>query len=181
MKIRINYVFWLALSGMLLGFCGLSVAMGDDIQRGVRAMVLQSVFDCRVIGESDPRLACFDHSVAKLAEAEASGQIIIVDREQAKEVRREAFGFNLPKLSIFGRGDKGEEIDRVSLAVTAAHQAGDGRWTIELEGGAVWRQIDSERMAPPRSGAKAEIRKAALGSYFMSIDGRRSIRVERQR
>jgi hypothetical protein len=168
-------------AGFLLGLCGLSLLGAGDVQkRGVSA-ALQAVLNCRVASDPTPRLACFDDSVAKLAQAEASGQIVVVDREQVRAVRREAFGFNLPKLSIFDRGEKPDQIDRVSLAVESAHQNGDGKWIITVEGGGVWRQTDAERLAPPEKDAKAEIRKAALGSYFMSIDGRRSIRVERVR
>jgi hypothetical protein len=103
-------------------------------------------------------------------------------------VKREAFGFTLPHLSLFGRRDKGgpaagddrdAELDHVTLAVVGASRGGDGRWIIRLEGDQVWRQTDSEQMSPPRPGARAEIRKAMLGSFFMSVDGRRSIRVER--
>jgi hypothetical protein len=177
----IKRVHWMWSGVIVLGLCGLALARTPDIQRSVRAAVLQAVLDCRVVEGPTPRLECFDRSVARLAEAEASGQIVVIDREQAQAVRREAFGFNLPKLSLFSRGAKGEDIDRVTLAVTSAHRAGDGRWIVEVEGGGVWRQIDGEAMAPPGPGAKAEIRKASLGSYFMSIDGRRSIRVERQR
>lgn len=180
MNISVKRKSWLWSGAIVLGLCGLALAGTPDIQRNVRAAVLQAVLDCRVVEGPTPRLDCFDHSVARLAEAEASGQIVIIDREQVQAVRREAFGFNLPKLSLFSRGaGKAEEIDRVTLAVQAAHRGSDGKWVIEVEGGGVWRQIDSEQMAPPRADARAEIRKATLGSFFMSIDGRRSIRVER--
>ena len=50
------------------------------------------------------RLACFDAAAARLDEAEKKGDIVVVDRRQAQEVRRQAFGFTLPSLTLFDRG-----------------------------------------------------------------------------
>lgn len=167
------------VGGFLLGVCGLAFARAGDTQQHTTAAVIKAVLDCRVVVDPTPRLSCFDQSVARLAEAEASGQIVIIDREQVRAVRREAFGFNLPRLSIFDRAGKTEPLERLTTSVESAHQAGDGKWIITVEGGAVWRQIDSEQLSPPRHGAKADIRKATMGTFFMSVDGARSIRVER--
>lgn len=145
-----------------------------------RPAMLKSLMDCKAKTESAERLACYDAAVGALDVAEQKGDIVVVDREQAKAVRRQAFGFSLPSLSLFERGEKPEELDRVTLGVDRAYRGGDGKWVVEVEGGAVWAQTDTESVArEPQKGSKVEIRKAAMGGYFMNIDGQRAVRARR--
>ena len=112
-------------------------------------------------------------------QAEAKGDIVVVDREQARSVRRQAFGFSLPSLAVFERGEAPEEIDNVTGIAKRAYQAG-GKWVIELEDGAVWQQTDTENVVrQPRPGTKVEIRRASMGSFFMNLDGQRAVRARR--
>ena len=95
-------------------------------------------------------------------------------------MRRQAFGFTLPSLNIFGHSDKTPALENISAVVERATQRGNGTWVIELEGGAVWSQIDDEPLLRgAHKGSKAAVRKAALGTYFMNIDGQRALRVKR--
>ncbi len=152
-----------------------------------RAAVLQAVVDCRQVTEADKRLACFDAAAAKLDQAEATGQVVVVDSNQVREVKRDIFGLSLPSLDLFGplgigKSSAANDIDHVAEAVKTASRLGNGRWVVELDSGAVWRQIDDEPVdEAPRRGTKAVIRRASLGSYFMKLDGQRSIRVMRDR
>ncbi|HEY9219426.1 MAG TPA: hypothetical protein VIO94_15365, partial [Phenylobacterium sp.] len=116
----------------------------------------------------------------RLVEAEKTGDVVVVSRAQATAARRQAFGFSLPSLSIFDRGARPEDVDRISTVAKSAYQNAAGKWVVVLEDGAVWEQIDSERVPrKPRSGSKVEIRKAALGSFFMNLDGQRAVRARR--
>lgn len=145
-----------------------------------RPAMLKSLMDCKTKTDSAERLACYDAAVGALDVAEQKGDIVVVDREQAKAVRRQAFGFTLPSLAMFERGEKTEDLDNVSLAIERAYRGGDGKWTFELEGGAVWAQNDNEALfREPKKGAKVDIRKASMGSYFMNVDGQRAIRARR--
>jgi len=155
-----------------------------------RAAVLQAIVDCRAMTSADARLACYDTAAARLDEAEASGQVVVVDKEQARQVRREVFGLQLPSLDIFGRTVKGPDaadgvqgdVDRVAETVRSAWRQADGKWVVELETGAVWRQIDTTDLArAPHAGSRAEIRKASLGSFFMKLDGQPGVRAHRDR
>lgn len=147
-----------------------------------RAAVLQRLLDCRKVEGEAARLACYDAAAGVLDQAEAKGDVVVVEREQARAVRRQGFGFNLPSLSLFDRGEKPEEIARVALKVTEAHRDRNGRWVVTVEGGQVWRQIDTtDFSADPRPGMTANVRKASLGSYIMSIGGRAGVRVHRDR
>ena len=142
---------------------------------------LQAVFDCRAISDSAARLACFERSVGALQTALAAREVVVVDREQARAARREAFGFSLPSLNIFDRVKGGEELEEVTLTVASASQDG-ALWTVRMTNGQVWRQTQA---APGyiriKSGAKAELRRGLLGSFFMKVDGRSGIRAERVR
>lgn len=145
-----------------------------------RSQVFQGLMDCKAKSDPTERLACYDAAVGAMDAAEKKGDIVVVDREQAKAVRRQAFGFSLPSLAMFEKGETPEELDRVALKVERAYRGGDGKWVFELEGGAVWAQNDSEALfREPKGGSKVEIRKASMGSYFMNVDGQRAIRARR--
>lgn len=146
-----------------------------------RASVFQSLLDCKAKTDAAERLACFDAATASLGAAEKKGDIVVVDREMATAARRQAFGFNLPSLDIFkGSEEKPEEAQTLTAAVERAYRGGDGKWVFELEGGAVWAQNDNEPVnREPRGDSKVEIRKAAMGSYFLKLDGQRAVRARR--
>ena len=142
---------------------------------------VQATIECRKLADDQARLACYDKAVDALGQALAQGQVVAVDHAQVQAVRRQAFGFTLPSLNLFDRGGgKPEEISEVVLAVESARRNPDGKWVIGLEGGQIWRQIDTgEFSRDPKPGAKATIKKAMLGSYMMMIGGHAAVRVHR--
>lgn len=145
-----------------------------------RASVFQGLLDCKAKTDGVERLACYDAATATLGEAEQKGDIVVVDREMATTARRQAFGFSLPSLDMFKGSEKPEEADRLTTVATNAYQGGDGKWVFELEGGAVWAQNDNEAIfRAPKKGSAVEIRKAAMGSFFLKVDGQRAIRARR--
>lgn len=144
------------------------------------APALKALLDCRAVTEADRRLACYDAAVDAITTAEKKGDVIIVDREQAQAARRQAFGLDLSALSVFDRGEAKEEVDRLAGQAAKVARGPDGRWTLVLADGAIWRQSDDRELSsPPKAGSKIEIRKAAAGSYLMNIDGQTAIRVRR--
>ncbi len=146
-----------------------------------RTAVLQGLLDCRTKTDSAERLACFDAAAARMDQAESKGDIVVVDREQARAVRKQAFGFTLPSLSLFDRGEKPEQINHVSGVIELARLNAHGLWTIRLQDGAVWSQIDGNPPnRDPKTGMKVEIKSAVMGSYLMSVDGQGSFRVHRE-
>jgi hypothetical protein len=146
-----------------------------------RAVMLQKLIDCRKIADNAARLACFDEAAAAMDQAEAKGDIVVVDREQARKVRRQAFGFTLPSLSLFERGEKPEEIDTMQGKIAAARQNSAGKWVIRLEDGAVWAQVDTNEVPnAPQAGDPVTIRKASLGSYMLSLGHHVAFRAHRE-
>lgn len=168
----------LAMAGAL-GATQAQAADKDMTPKG-RAAALQTVVDCRTITDSAARLACYDGAIAKLDAAEASGEVVVVDRGQVREARRAAFGFNFQLPGFMTRGDKPEEVENLTAKVASARLSGEGKWVIVLDDGAVWRQTDRiDLPRRPKPGSTVELRKGALGSYFMKLDGQVGVRAER--
>jgi hypothetical protein len=146
-----------------------------------RAQALQHLIDCRKLTDNVARLACFDEAAATMDQAEAKGDIVVVDREQARKVRRQAFGFALPSLSLFERGEKPEEINNMEGKIVAARQNNAGKWVIRLEDGATWVQIDTNEVPnAPKAGDTATIRRASMGSYMLSLGRHTAFRAHRE-
>jgi hypothetical protein len=164
--------------GAVTAALALGVALAETAGSPLPAAV-QRLLDCRSAPDAS-RLACYDGAVAEFSRLVASGEIVVVDHERVAKVKRQAFGFSLPSLSLFERGDKPAELQQITGAVARAYQNGAGKWIVELQDGGVWEQTDDEKLLrEPRKGSKVEIRKAAMGSFFMNIDGQRALRAKR--
>ncbi len=156
---------------------------GDDAKRDkdpelARPKIFDDVVACKTIEEAEARLACYDEKVAALDAAQKNADIILTDKAAVKEAQKGLFGFELPKLKIFGSGDDDiEEIEAVVKSVTANRA---GQVTITLEDGARWQQVDTKILnREPREGSKARIRRGSMGSYLVTFDGGPAIRMKR--
>ncbi len=167
---------------LLLACLVAAPATAKDKEPPPRPAQIQQLYDCRDIADSAARLACFDREVGALAAADQAREITFTDRETAKKVRRGLFGFSFPDLGgIFGDDDE-EEITRIETAVDWARIDRSNKYTIGMADGAVWSQIDTTRLPrEPKPGQKVTIKAASMGSYFVSVDGQRSIRMKRDR
>ena len=146
-----------------------------------RAGALEALSACRAVSDPAARLACFDSAAGRLDEAEKTGEIVVVDRKQAGEVRRQAFGFALPSLALFDKAEGTETLDRVESVLKEARQGADGKWILKLENGAVWRQTDADGPARrPRPGMTVSVRSASMGSFLISVDGQVGFRGRRE-
>jgi hypothetical protein len=68
----------------------------------------------------------------------------------------------------------------VSLPVKSISTGGDGKYRFVMENGQIWKQIDVEKLRNIGSGPwTAEIKKASMGSFMLSLGGSRTVRVER--
>ena len=93
---------WLALAG-LAGWAGPTAGLAAASP--IRAPVVQSVLDCRKIDDAAARLACYDKAVAGVEQAEASGDLVTVDRAQRRAARHQAFGPRC-RFSTVGKSPK---------------------------------------------------------------------------
>lgn len=156
--------------------------------------VLDQVYNCRSIADEAQRLACYDGAVGRLQEAQNTGNLVAVDRGQAQEMDREAFGFQLPSLSrIFGGGSSGgnnsasastpqfERIDNIQMQIASVTHRRNLPSTFRMTNGQVWVQIDDEVARNVREGGSVTIQRASMGSYLMRVEaGGPAIRVRRQ-
>ena len=143
---------------------------------------LRGLTDCGGVAGAAEKAVCYDAATAALTRAVQTGEIIIVARKEAQAAQRGAFGFDLPAFNIFDRGAGGaaKPLESVTGEAKRAYRDQHDHWVVVLADGAIWRQIDSERISPsPRQGSTVEIRKAAFGSYMMKIDGQRGVRARR--
>lgn len=158
-------------------------------QGGGAANPTDPIYSCATIPDDAARLACFDDAVAALRTKEEAGLVKTIDVAQIETIEKEAFGFSMPSLpSIFTRSASAdtkparEDISEITVAVKSARiQPVTSRAIVTLENGQTWEQIDSTKVAARdlRDAKEARVRKAALGSFMMSVDGGRSFRVKR--
>jgi hypothetical protein len=147
-----------------------------------RAAVVQAISDCRKLGDDAARLACYDKAASAFEQAQSKGDVVVVDREQVRQVTRQSFGFNLPSFSIFSRGTKEGPLETVEAHLVTAQQDGTGKWLLTTDENTVWQQIDTTPLNDtPRQGEKLVIRRAMLGSYFCKIGNEAPLRCTRQR
>jgi hypothetical protein len=144
-----------------------------------RSKHLERVVDCRKLADAGERLACYDKAVAELDEAEAKKDVVVVDKEQIREARRSVFGFNLPKIKLFGGDDGVEDIDEIETEVTAFNIQRDGRAFFTVTDGGRWRQTDNRTLVGVKAGRKVTLKKGALGAYFARFHGTIGVKVER--
>lgn len=154
-------------------------AAAKDKEKPAVPAPIQELYACRDMADASARLACFDREVGELAAADQAREITFTDRATAREARRGLFGFSFPRLGgIFG-GDE-DEVQEIETTVRSATIDRSGKYTILMEDGAVWQQIDNTRLnRDPQAGQKVRIKVASMGSYFATIGNGRSIRVKR--
>lgn len=150
-----------------------------------RPSAFAKLIECRSIPDSAARLACYDAEAATLDEAERNSDVLVVDRQQIKKARRSLFGLSLPSIGgMFGRdNDKAaaeEEITSIESTIKLVTTTRVGKLVIVIDDGARWVQIDTTSIRTPKVGQSVRIRKAALGSYFVSINDNASIRMKRE-
>jgi hypothetical protein len=157
-----------------------AAAHAQDDQK--RPQVLEEIFECRKVVDPSQRLACFEAAASKMEEAEQQGDVVVVDREQAQQARRRAFGFSMPNITIFGKKDTGPEITEIHATVQRTWRSPRGYWWFQLDDGSVWKQIDGYRIPKePRAGSKVHVKKGMIGNFFIKVDGQQQVRVSRVR
>lgn len=140
---------------------------------------------CKDIAEPAARLACYDRQVAAFDTATQNRDIVIAGREEVRKTRRGLFGFAAPIGRLLGLGgDKDEAereaIDKLETKVARVGRTADGGWRLTFEEAGTWEQIDTRGwVMSPKVGQVAVISKAALGSYMVSVDGQRGIKMRR--
>lgn len=171
----------LATVSLALAPSTLAAQEGDQTSAPLRPLKA-----CQAEVDPTTRLACFDRVSAAMIAANESGDLRVLDREEVQKTRRSLFGFSLPNLGIFGRGDD-EDVGEADggfdvLNTTIAGVAGNNAtgYLITTAEGAVWRTDETPTMSP-KVGQPVEIRSSALSAYYLRIDGQRGVKGRRVR
>lgn len=144
-----------------------------------RAPAFQRLLDCRAIKDVAERLACYDREVASLDTAEQTSEVVIVDKEQVRKAKRGLFGLSLPNIKLFGDNDTSEDVAQIESRIASASEGIEG-WTIRLEDGTVWRQTGTDSFyRTPKAGLAAVVKRGALGSFILRVEGSPGVKVKR--
>lgn len=147
--------------------------------------ILQSIEGCRAIANDAQRLACFDRVSAELSAAVEKKDVVVLDRKTVQETRRGLFGFSLPKLRIFGGGrddddrEDADEIKELDTTIRSAQNIGYDKYRIVTAEGAVW-VTEAFTGLKPRAGQSLKIKRGAIGSYTLSVNGRPGVKARRE-
>ena len=169
--------------GLILALIPAAAVAKDKKAGDPPPAVFQAVIDCRAIGDSSARLACYDAKVATLADAQKSADLFVASKDDIRKARRGLFGLSLPRISIFG-GDEDDPEDKLQVkeidAVLSGVGGAVGAWALTLDDGATWVQTDGAYTKTPKPGMKVHIKRGALGSYVASVNGGLGFKVRRE-
>lgn len=122
--------------------------------------------------------SCYRKQSQELQQALRDGSIVVIDQAAAQEHTRASFGLrnSSPLPSTF----EVQEPEQLSSTIASTTRTGEGRYRFNLSDGSSWIQVDSDPVRrTPRAGEEVNVRRAALGSYFLRIGKGRDIRVNR--
>ena len=164
-------------------FAGVSLAKDkpslDDLKSPLSAL-----YDCSSIEQNDSRLACYDKVAKSLQMAEQKKEIVAIDAQSAKKLKKEAFGFNLPSLPKLGLPSFGGDDDKPEALVAAIKSVrkGGAGYIFELENGQIWQQSNGSFNYMPKGDLTATIKPASMGSFKISVNnGKTTVRGMRVR
>ncbi len=168
----------------LIGVLGLyqEAAVGQ-LPQGTDASRLIGAFGaCREQADGAARLRCYDEAAAQLQRATQSGEVVVLTRDDVRRARRSLFGFTVPRVPFLSGGGGGDEepAQELTAPIAAVSDIGHGRYRLRLEDGAVWETSEANAgFRTPRVGQTVRIRRGALGSYFIQVEGGRNVRGRR--
>lgn len=159
------------------------VASATAQDRKVEPALIDSLAACLTIQDDSKRLACSDAAGRKLVDAVRRKDVVMVDREEVRTTRRSLFGFQLPRIGLFGRDgpDKpDDEVTQLDLKITRVVDLGYGKFGLTVEGGARWNTTEAWSGGTfPQTGAILTIKRGAIGSYMVRVPGSRAVRAMR--
>lgn len=184
MNRRIGYLSSLAaitLAAITLG-AATPLAAADKEEALPRS--LEKLAACKAIVDDAARLACYDRETGALVTAASEGEVKVVDKEDAKTIRRSLFGFQVPQIALFSsKNEKGEDtsIDEIlNSKITAVTQLPRGNYRITITEGAIWETGEpSMRLLTPKVGQSIQLEKASLGAYWIRINGQPGVKGKR--
>lgn len=169
----------------LLGFSGASpVAAQSNNMPESSDEYVASLKTCQEIEDDSERLACFDRSVTELVNASEAGEVRVIDREDIRNTRRQLFGLSVPEVGVLERGkDEDKEAgELLETTITSVRYLSPKKIRFTTQEGAVWEIPRApRRLREVKAGQPVVFKKAALGSFFIRIDGQMGVKGKRIR
>lgn len=138
----------------------------------------QAFARCARIRADSERLACFDAATraAGIAQTQAARSPGASAEEPASTPSAEdtAAVFGLEQLA------RSSEVEEITSRIAGTFSGWRGNTRFTLENGQVWEQVEPGRGIYRSESPRVTIRRGAMGSYLMEIEGvRRALRVRR--
>jgi hypothetical protein len=170
MKIRL-----LLLAGVLLA----------AIAPGLAAQELPAALSaCRAEQDDAQRLACYDREIDRQVQAPAMGAAApVASPAIPTATAEERFGYQgeLARKEKEKSGKKDQDLEELHSKAAGISKRLNGTLVVTLENGQVWGQNAPESYFPLEVGDPVRIRPAAMGSFLLYGNSKRSIRVTRLR
>lgn len=149
-----------ALRALVMGAAG-SVLLCQPLLASEFVNV-SDIKECRKISGDAERLLCYD--------TVTDGRVF--HEQLLQEAQEENFGSKDNKLGV--------STDQIGVTVIKVTKSSTGIHYFYTDDGAVWRQSNAGRWNL-KAPFEAEIKSGAMGSYFLAVEGSRSVRVKRAR
>ena len=134
----------------------------------------KKVYACAQMADAGQRHSCFDSLVPELKKAGES-QFGATPAPKTSPLTVPVVTAETPKAP-----KTPSEPEKVSLGVKSMSRSTDGKLRFTMENGQVWKQIDTTTLRNIGEAPwTAEIRKASFGSFLLSLNGGKAVRVER--
>ena len=141
---------------------------------------LEGLKSCQTITDNSARLACFDAAVGNIVTASDVGDVQVIDREDVRQTRRSLFGFSLPDLGIFGGEDEENSDELFTTTVQSVRYLSGRKARLITAEGAVWEIKNiPRRLRDIEPGDSVEFKQAAMGYFFLRIDGQMGVKGRR--
>lgn len=141
---------------------------------------LTDLVSCRSIADNAQRLACYDQAAGAIDTALSTNEIVAFDKQGVREKKKGLFGFGISNLGIFGDDDDEVQVSEIEGVLAGVGHNRDGGLLFILKDSTQWSQIDSKALAfDPDPGSKLIVKRAALGSYVLRVEGFPGVKVKR--
>ena len=137
---------------------------------------------CQSIADSEARLACFDAAVGEIVAANDAGEVRIIDQEDIRNTRRQLFGLSVPEVGVLKRdADEDKEASELlETTITSVRYLSAKKIRFTTEEGATWEiNRPPRRLRTVKAGHSVVFKKAALGTFFIRIDGQMGVKGKR--
>jgi hypothetical protein len=161
---------------------GLALALLTPPVLGEEKSLAAGLRDCALFAAPEARLRCFDALAAGVTGAgmTSPGAALPEVAPSSREAAKDRFGREQALVSESASGPGA--LSEIQSRISALRRQGNGRLVFELENDQVWLQVESPSQAlQVKVGDAVVIRRAAMGSFLLVTEQRRSTRVRRSR